>query len=381
MNNTVIDSNKCTGCLACFNICPKGAIEIKENEEGFIYPVIDKDKCINCGLCKKVCPVLNSKETKREVLAYACYNKDEKIRENSSSGGMFYLIGKYILDNNGIVFGAKYNDKFLVEHDCIQNEKELKKFMGSKYLQSNIKDNYKKVKEFLKQDKLVLFTGTPCQIEGLYSYLGKDYDNLYTQDIICHGCPSPKVWRKYLNSFNQKIKKINMRNKANGWNDFSMSIEFEQNEFNLSHNIDKYMYFFLANYSLRKTCYNCSFKKKHRNSDITLADFWGIDNVKPELNDDKGTSLVMINSEKGRKLFNEIKENIIYEEVDFEKAISYNTAMTKSVNMPENRDKFFKDLDKLNFDKLYKKYKPKEKQVTKIKRIIKKVLIKLRIMK
>ena len=377
----VIEHHKCTGCSACFNICPKGAIEMKTSEDGFKYPIIDKDKCINCGLCRKVCPVLNSKTTEKKVYAYACYNKDEKIRINSSSGGMFNLIGSYIIENNGIVFGAKYDSNFNVVHDYVSNKKDLSKFMGSKYLQSNITDNYKKVKEFLKEGKRVLFTGTPCQIEGLYSYLGKDYDNLYTQDIICHGCPSPKVWEKYLDSFNEKIIQINMRNKENGWNDFSMKMDFEHKSFNLSHNIDKYMYFFLANFSLRESCYNCSFKKKYRKSDITLADFWGIDNVKPELNDDKGISLVLINSKKGSELFEKIKNKLIYEEVDFEKSISYNTAMTESCAMPKKRKQFFKDLDKISFDKLYKKYKPKDKIILKCKRLLKRILVKLRLMK
>lgn len=377
----VIEHHKCTGCSACFNICPKGAIEMKTSEDGFKYPIIDKDKCINCGLCRKVCPVLNSKTTEKKVYAYACYNKDEKIRINSSSGGMFNLIGSYIIENNGIVFGAKYDSNFNVVHDYVSNKKDLSKFMGSKYLQSNINDNYKKVKEFLKEGKKVLFTGTPCQIEGLYSYLGRDYDNLYTQDIICHGCPSPKVWKKYLDSFNEKIIQINMRNKENGWNDFSMKMDFENKSFNLSHNIDKYMYFFLANFSLRESCYNCSFKKKYRKSDITLADFWGIDNVKPELNDDKGISLVLINSKKGSELFEEIKNKLIYEEVNFEKSISYNTAMTESCAMPKKRKQFFKDLDKISFDKLYKKYKPKDKINLKCKRLLKRILVKLKLMK
>lgn len=355
--NNIIDKNKCTGCLACYNICPKSAISLIEDKEGFKYPVIDQNKCINCGLCKKVCPVLNSTNNEKKISAYACYNKDDNIRKNSSSGGIFNLLGNYILSENGIVFGAKYNKEFLVEHDYVTNKKELKEFMGSKYLQSNIKDNYKKVKKFLNEGKKVFFSGTPCQVEGLCSYLGKDYENLYTQDIICHGCPSPKVWKKYLNSFDKKINKVNMRDKENGWNDFFMNIKFEKETYKLSHNKDKYMYFFLANYSLRSSCYNCSFKKKYRKSDITLADFWGINNIKPKLNDDKGISLVIVNSKKGEELFNNIKKNLVYEEVDFEKSIYYNSAMTESVCMPRLRNFFFKDLDKKNFNNIYIKYK------------------------
>ena len=378
---SIVEHNKCTGCTACYNICPKGAISLEESSDGFKYPVINKDKCINCGLCRKVCPVLNSKEIKKEVYAYACYNKDKKIRKKSSSGGMFNLIGSYIIENDGVVFGAKYDADFNVVHDYVNDKKDLYKFMSSKYLQSSLNDNYKKVSIFLKEGIKVLFTGTPCQIEGLYSYLGKDYDNLYTQDIICHGCPSPKVWRKYLNSFKEKVTNVNMRNKDNGWNDFSMKIDFENKSFNLSHNIDKYMYFFLSNFSLRESCYNCSFKNKYRKSDITLADFWGIDNIKPELNDDKGISLVLVNSKKGKELFDEIKDKLIYEEVDFEKSISYNTGMTESCAMTKKRNSFFKDLDKMSFDKLYEKYKPKDKIVFKCKRLLKRILVKLKIMK
>jgi len=353
----IISKELCTGCSACASICPNSAIEIIENEEGFKYPVINREKCINCGLCKSRCPVINSTCKEKKVNSYACYNKNTKIREKSSSGGMFYLLANYILENDGLVFGAKFNKKFLVEHDYIDNKKELKKFMGSKYLQSDINNNYQKVKKFLEEGRLVLFSGTPCQIEGLYSYLGKDYESLYTQDIICHGCPSPKVWKKYLDSFYKKVKKVNMRNKKNGWSNYSMDIEFENEKFNVSHNKDKYMYFFLSNYSLRQSCYNCNFKKIYRKSDFTLGDLWGIKNMKPHLNDDKGVSLLLINSKKGKKIFEYIKKDLVYEEVDLEKAIYYNSAMIKSVNKPKLRESFFKDLDNKKFNIIYIKYK------------------------
>lgn len=187
------DKSKCSGCHACYSICEKKAIIMKEDKKGFKYPSVNKEKCTNCNLCEKVCPILNNQTISNEPIAYACYNKNEKVRLESSSGGIFSLISAEILKKDGVVFGASFNNEFMIEHTCIESIEELYKFRGSKYVQSIIGDTYKKAKEFLKHGKYVLFTGTPCQIEGLLKYLGKDYDNLYTQDIICHGVPSPNV--------------------------------------------------------------------------------------------------------------------------------------------------------------------------------------------
>ena len=376
------DKTNCCGCWACANICPKDAIIMVEDEKGFKYPKIDKEKCINCGLCEKVCPIINNKSVKREVKAYACFNKNLETRMNSSSGGIFSLIANYILDLNGIVFGAQFDKEFNVVHSYIDNKKDLYKFQCSKYVQSEIGDTYRKAKELLDNDKYVLFTGTPCQIEGLYKFLRKDYDKLYTQDFICHGVPSPKVWRKYLKETNNKYstqpKEISFRSKDNSWQDFELKIQYKNNVYRNTQGKDTYLRAFLTDICLRDSCYKCNFKKKNRVSDITLADFWGIDNIDKSMNDDKGTSLVVVNSDKGKELFEKLKDNMEYKEVNLDDAIKYNMNMVTSVKMNKNREKFFNELDKKDLDSLVKKYIKKRSIVRRVlgkaKRIVKKIL-------
>ena len=378
----ITNKQNCSGCSACYNKCPKQSITMFEDEKGFRYPKIDKELCINCGLCDKVCPIINSKQTQTEPKAYACYNKNEKIRLASSSGGIFTLIAQNIIEQGGVVFGAIFDSDFSVKHTYIEKVEELDKLRTSKYLQSRIEDTYKQVEEFLKENRKVLFTGTPCQIEGLISYLGKQYENLYTQDIICHGAPSPKVWKKYLEFMNKRAEgkpvQINFRQKDDGWNLYALSLKYNNNAYKINHKNDLFMKAFLKNVSLRDSCYNCSFKKKNRLSDITLADFWGIDNIAPEMNDNKGTSLVIVNSNKGNKMFEAIMKDITYKEVNFETAIKHNPSMTKSVQPHKNRNVFFENLDNIEFDELIKKYIPEDKLITKIirkiKRIVKKII-------
>ena len=234
------EKTDCCGCHACYNICPKNAIEMIEDEKGFKYPKINKEKCIECNLCIKVCPIINKKVMENNIMAYACYNKNEEELKHSSSGGMFILLAKEILKRNGVVFGAYLDKNYNVQHGYIENKKDIKIFMGSKYVQSNIGETYRNVKYFLEKERYVLYTGTPCQIEGLKTYLGKDYDKLYTQDIICHGVPSPLVWEKYKEYRKNMDKnnpiKINFRDKNNGWNDFSMSFIYKNDKYIASHN-------------------------------------------------------------------------------------------------------------------------------------------------
>lgn len=379
------EKSNCCGCQACYNICPKNAIEMIEDKKGFKYPKINKEKCVNCGLCEKVCPILNKKQIKNAPKAYACINKDEEIRMQSTSGGIFTLIASAIIKKGGIVFGAAFNDEFGVHHTYSETIEDLKKFRSSKYLQSDMQLSYKKAKEFLDDGKYVLFTGTPCQIEGFKSYLmGKEYDKLYLQDIICHGVPSPLVWKKYKkyreNKVNSKLEQMSFRSKENTmWSNYYVDMKFEDNtNYNINHNDDVYMKAFLKHLSLRESCTDCKFKKNNRLSDITLADFWGIQNVKPELNDEKGTSLVIVNSTKGQDLINEIRELMICEEVDFQKAIAGNPSFNTSSKANPKADEFFLELDKdVDFEKLVKKYIPKDSIFTKVKRKIKKIIKKI----
>lgn len=377
------DKTRCMGCHACYNRCPVQAIEMVEDEKGFKYPQVNKEKCINCGLCERVCPILNQRKVENTPKAYAVKNKNEEVREKSSSGGMFSLLAEKVLQDGGVVFGVAFDENWQLKHIYVENIEDLQIFRGSKYLQSIVGETYSKLKDFLIEGRKVMYTGTPCQIEGLKSYLGKEYENLFTQDIICHGVPSPKVHERYLKYLRDKYKTKNIKNiihrtKINGWKNWCVNIKFDNSEYIKAHEQDPYMQAFLRNTSLRESCYNCQFKKKHRISDITLADFWGIENVAPEMDDDRGTSLVIINSEKGKKIFEQIKDKINYKQVDFEEAIRYNPSMTTSVKPDPNREKFFDNLDKMPFDELVKKYTytPSifKRILWKVKRVVKKII-------
>ncbi len=356
------DKTECCGCFSCKNICPQNAISMIEDEYGFKYPNINYNICTNCGLCEKVCPIINKKkENNEESKAYAAINKDENIRMKSSSGGMFSLIAENIINKSGIVYGASFNENFLVEHSRAETIEEISKFRGSKYIQSDINTIFREVKKDLNSGREVLFTGTPCQVEGLKSYLLKNYDNLYTQDFICHGVPSKEVWKKYLEyrkkQDNDEPKNISFRNKQNkGWNEYQLLFEYNKNNKYIDHIEDLFMKVFLSDISLRDSCYRCEFKKKHRISDITLADFWGINNVVPEMNDEKGTSLLIVNSEKGNKLLKEIQNNAVLKEIDIEQAIKYNKSMIQSANINNNREKFFENLKMDEFENLIDRF-------------------------
>lgn len=340
----------CTGCTACYNICPVKAISMKENEEGFLYPSVDYSKCIKCGKCISICPTINHKLSNNDesVDVYVAYNTDEKIRERSSSGGVFTLIAENILNDGGIVYGVAFDDQWNVVHRRVDNINDLDLLRGSKYVQSNLCDTYSRCVYDLKSGKKVLFSGTPCQITGLYSFLGKPYNNLFTVDIICHGVPSPLVWRKYLSERFEvsNIKSINFRSKTNGWSNFSVKIE-QRNKLNyeIKANEDVFMKGFLDNLYLRASCHNCRFKSVGRFSDITLADAWGVEEFKPELYCSTGTSMVLIQSERGKKLLNDISKYLEISKVPVSVVMKYNSAVNKSVLKHKNREVFFSKLN------------------------------------
>lgn len=372
------EKQNCTGCYACANICPKECITLKSDNEGFWYPYVNTEVCIECGLCEKICPLLHKKTIENEPKAYACYNKDEIIRMESSSGGIFTLIAEQVLKNKGVVFGACYNTEFKVMHSYVETSQELEAFRGSKYVQSKISETYKLAKDFLVMGRQVLFTGTPCQIGGLKAYLQQDYDNLICIDIICYGVPSPKVWGKYISYLEkcsgEATRRISFRSKKEGWKRFSISFVFKNDvEFSQMHQKNLYMKVFMKNICLRPSCYSCNYKSIHRQSDITLADFWGIENVLPEMDDDKGTSLIFVNSMIGEKMFEGIKIDLKYMKVEINRAVAYNMAALESVGHNSKREKFFEALEYLPFDKLVKKY-CSDNSIVKIKRKIKTVI-------
>lgn len=351
----ILEKKDCTGCYGCANVCPKNCINMIEDDEGFKYPKINNDICIKCNLCDKVCPILNNRNMDNNPIALAAYNKDERIRKESSSGGIFTLIAESIIKSGGIVFGAKFNNQFEVVHDYTDNIYGISQFRGAKYVQSNIGETYSLAKMFLEKGRKVLFSGTPCQIGGLKRYLQKEHENLICVDLICHGVPSPISWRKYKQRFekNNNIKGINFRDKTYGWKSYSFKVEFEDSsDILIKRNENSYMDGFIGDIYLRPSCHNCKFKSINRESDITLADFWGIENVRRDMNDDKGISLILINSEKGKKIFRNIFDSIEKAEVDIDEAIKYNSSAIKSSYCNPRRDYFFKRINKTPFDKL-----------------------------
>lgn len=348
----IIDKRDCCGCYACICICPQQCIKMQSDEEGFWYPVADVDTCINCSLCELVCPIIVKEDIVAynvESLAYACINTDEQIRRQSSSGGLFTVLAEQIINNNGVVFGAVFDDEFNVVHswtDCLE---ELNKFRGSKYVQSRVGDTYQVALNFLKQGRQVLFSGTPCQIAGLRSYLGKNYDGLFLVDIICHGVPSPHIWHRYKKQleerFKAKAQKINFRSKSCGWKLYSVSFFFDNEiEYCQTHKKDTFMQGFLQNLYLRPSCYACNFKSINRQSDITLGDFWGIEKILPQMDDDQGTSLVMVHSTKGQAMFSSIEDRVNYEKVNYNKVTLTNSAYVNSMPLNPKREKFFAEL-------------------------------------
>lgn len=357
-------NNKCIGCSVCYNICPKKCITMEDLGNGFLYPKIDYKKCIKCNLCEKYCPI-NLEFKNNNIIdfknkSFAAYSKDNNLRMKSSSGGIFSELAKYIINNNGIVVGAAFEDNNL-RHIIVDKVEELYKLQGSKYLQSEMNDIYIKVKERLEKNKLVLFTGTPCEINALYKYLGKEYNNLYTQDIICHGVPSKLLYDKYKNYLENKSKSkvidIKFRDKSNGWENYNIKIKFENgNIINEPANQNLYMKAFLNNSFLRPSCYECQFKGNNRKSDITLGDFWGINNIDSNFNDQKGLSLVIINTDKGNKLFNLILGQIIIKEFNINDSIKFNSSYYSCPNIPNEKDKFIEEIKNNDFEKVVNKY-------------------------
>lgn len=335
----------CNGCHACYNICPVSSLSMEIDDEGFLYPKINKETCINCNLCNKVCPLTKDREVKSKKIAYACYNKDENIRMKSSSGGIFTSISNKVLNENGVVFGAAFNETFEVTHIKVDKEEDLNILRGSKYVQSNINTTFKQVKKYLDEDRMVLFSGTPCQIGGLKSFLGKDYNKLLCIDLICHGVPSPIVWKSYLEEIEKgkKLNEMTFRDKSKGWSEGILKYTFEdKTEYVEEYANSKYIKGFIKNCYLRPSCYKCKFKTLDRESDITLGDFWGIENIEPQMNDNKGISICMIHTDKGEEIFNKIKDSIVYKEVNIESAIKENICAIESVKLDKKRKKFYK---------------------------------------
>lgn len=365
----VDDKSQCCGCEACRSVCPKKCISMKADKEGFLYPEVDLSQCIDCKLCEKVCPVLQPAFLDRKTKVFAGINNDIKIRLQSSSGGIFTLLAERTLRKGGIVFGACFDEQWNVVHSYTTTIEGLARFRGSKYVQSSIGDSFLQAKKFLDEGREVLFSGTPCQIGGLKNFLRKSYQNLLTVDVVCHGVPSPKIWRSYLHesvcnayhikkrdssfSLTDKIINISFRSKENGWKDFCMSIAYKNGRKEMvPFYKDTYMNMFLSNLSLRPSCYVCPTKLHYEQSDITLADFWGVDQLHPEMDDDKGCGLILVHNDYALTLLQNLDCQLQEQRLD--EVIAYNPSIIHSVKEPVNRNIFYMILDKTNFAFSYK---------------------------
>lgn len=350
---SINDKHQCCGCSACAQACPKQCISMQEDEEGFLYPHVNGASCIDCGLCEKVCPCLNISEAHDPLKVFAAVNPNDEVRMQSSSGGVFTMLAEAVINKGGVVFGARFDADWNVRHDYTESLEGLAPFRGSKYVQSVIGDSYLKAKAFLEEGRQVLFSGTPCQIAGLNHFLRKEYDNLLAVECVCHSVPSPGVWRSYLKELvNAKgntlmgIQSVNQRDKCSGWKGYSCSISFKNGKKSISKKDDNlWMRGFLVGLYTRPSCSNCPSKALHSYADIGLGDLWGITQLAPEIDDDKGVNIVLIHTEKGKKALSDSL-------VQFAKSFSLsdvacqNLAIIKSFTINEKRNSFYDSLNK-----------------------------------
>ena len=342
----------CCGCSACQHSCPKGCITMAADSEGFLYPQVDEAACVNCGLCEKVCPILTKmKAPTGAVSAYGAYISDDKIRKGSSSGGVFSVLAQAVLDRGGMIAGAAFDEDFSVRHVLVETEEELNRLRGSKYVQSRMEDTYPRIREELKRGRLVLFTGVACQVAGLKAFLGRDYDNLYTVDVLCHGVPSPKVWQHYCReqeaTYGQKMTNVFFRDKRNGWRKYSLSMQFgSAGEYSRPAAVDDYLQVFLGDICLRPSCHSCRFKEFPRLSDLTIGDAWGIEKHMPDLDDDRGTSVVLANSSKGQSLWDTVVGDLVFRPGELDILLPRDADSRRSVKPHPNRSRFFAALDR-----------------------------------
>lgn len=362
-------TGKCSSCGACANVCPKNAIKMCLDANGFFRPVIDDNLCIHCGFCERKCPwsihVDNPNERLSMPKIFAANANDKDLRKMSSSGGIFSLLAQRILESNGVVFGVAQLSKFDFKYIIVEKKEDLKKIRGSKYIQADVGLIYKDVRSYLNQGKKVLFTGTPCQIAALYSVIGKSAnENLYTIDIVCHGTPSFKVFKKHVSEIEKKnssiVEETIFRDKCSGWNAYSVTykMKFGNNERLITkyHRDDAFMRLFLKNFSLNEACDDCAYRKIPRIADLTLGDYWKIKNVHPELFDDLGTSVVMLNTAHGESLFNEVKHHCSWIASNLESVVVGNRSICFANEPNLKRNRFFEDVDVLTMDQLVKKY-------------------------
>ncbi len=378
----ILNKQDCCGCEACVQICPKNCITMQADDEGFLYPIVNKEICIGCGLCNKVCPMLQTNNTeKRPIKVVAAINNNIEQLENSSSGGVFIVLAQHTIKNGGKVYGAAFDKNWHVKHQSASTEKECEQFMGSKYVQSSINNTYNEAQKDLKKGKQVLFSGTPCQIAGLNNFLKKDYENLTTCDFICHGVPSPGVWSKYITAISEqqgKITNINFRDKTNGWKNFHFYLKNENDNLpylHEHHRTNIYMKAFLQDIILRPSCYACKHRSGKSGSDITLADYWDLWKTNPDFDNEKGVSMVLVNTTKGETILNAISNKVATKETSFDDVLTYQKSWYNSPKQESQlRNQFYKQLKRGNNIQLSLDSVTKNTVMRKVKNKINKLL-------
>lgn len=351
--DTLIKS-ECSGCTACMNACPTSAIRMVEDAEGFLYPVIEDTKCINCGLCRRVCswehPTYDNNESPL-TLASVLMDKDE--RQKSTSGGVFFVIAKWIIEQGGIVYGAAFDDNLQLHHYGAETHNELQRLRGSKYIQSDIGAVFKDVKKQLDANRWCYFTGTGCEVAGLKSFLRKNYPKLITSDLVCHGTPSQKLFNmhiKYMEKkYHDKVVDYKFRDYKFGGVCEACSFANRKRVIKPSYELSPYLYSFMHGYTYRQSCYECRFAKLPRQGDITLADFWGIQSFFPDFDNSNGVSLILVNSDKGREIWDKVSNETIFEVSRIEDASKYNGNVIKPSQKPAVRDVIFNEIEKRGY--------------------------------
>ena len=358
------EKGNCTGCTACKNICAHAAIKMIEDNEGFLYPQVNLKLCVNCGLCDKICPItkrdkqINGSSVLNAYVAH--YNHNDKIWYESSSGGAFTAITDYVFNINGIVYGASYNDNMEVVHKAAMTKEEAIAFRGSKYVQSNLKDTFKEIKNYLSIGRIVLFSGTPCQVAGLKEFLCKVYDNLITVDLLCHCIPSPLLFRDYVKYVQDKYKKtivnINMKDKTLGWDKFQTPRIYFNDGSSIFNIADTKLWanIFYSHIAVRPSCYNCRFSNLNRVGDITIGDYWGVEKFHPDYNVPQGASIVLLNNKKGQDAFAGFSKSLAYEKTDPIKALP--SSLVYSVKPHPKRNQFWIEYETKSFKRIISKY-------------------------
>lgn len=359
-----LDKKDCSGCTACVNACPKQCITMKPDEEGFFYPEIDKSACIECGLCEKVCPFDKPKYDNTEIQdVYACYVKEVEQRQKSTSGGLFYAIAKWVITKGGIVYGAAFDDNFKLRHIGVDNLEDLEQLRGSKYLQSYLGDCYAEIKDYLKNGRCVYFVGCGCQVAGLNAFLRKKYDTLITSDLVCHGAPSQLMFDWHLDYLRIKekgeITSYTFRDLA-GWGgcesyQYDSQTRGKGQRKNQTYYLSPYLYSFMYAYTYRYSCYDCKFAQLPRQGDITLADYWGVDKFFPDLERTKGVSLVIVNTQQGRVVWDGIKESIEFRKSNIVDAAKENGNLVHKTIMPEIRTRCYQMIRERGYEDVARK--------------------------